>query len=117
MSGSRNRRASESLGSSRRYAGPVAARARVDRRRLIVELEDTRTLIVPLSLIPGFDALPGRAFAGPELRGGGISIYFPAIDESVGVENLLLPPDQIVVPRILPRLIDRRPRPVNTPAR
>jgi hypothetical protein len=84
----------------------------VHRRRLIVELKDERTLIVPLSLIPGFDALPNRAFIGPEI-GSGISIYFPAIDEAVGVENLFLPPDQILVPNVLPRLIDRRQRPVH----
>ena len=116
MSGLRKRRTNDPLGPARPYTGPLAARARVERRRLIVDLKDKRTLIVPLSLIPGFDALPPRAFANPELEGGGISIYFPAIDESVGVEPLFLPPDQILVPNILPRLVDRRPRPVHKPA-
>lgn len=106
----------EPLGPSRPYTGPRAVRARVHRRRLIVDVDDGRTLTVPLSLIPGFGALPSRAFDDFEIDGG-ISIYFPAIDEHVGVENLFLPPNQILVPKILPRLIDRRPRPVHTPAR
>ena len=97
----------EPLGPARPYTGPLALRARVHRRRLIVDLKDKRTLIVPVKLIPGFDLLPSRAFAAAELLGGGYGIYFPAIDECVGVENLFLPPDQIRVPRILPRLIDR----------
>jgi hypothetical protein len=107
------RRMHDPLGESRPYTGPRALRARVHRRRLIVDLKDKRTLIVPLSLIPGFDALPSRAFNGLTI-GTGISIYFPEIDEHVGVENLLLPPDQILVPKNLPRLIDRRPRPVHS---
>jgi hypothetical protein len=113
MNGSAKRKNLPPLGPSQPYVGPRAVRARVHRRRLIVDLMDGRTLIVPLSLIPGYDALPNRAFANPEMEGG-ISIYFPAIDEAVGVENLFLPPDQIRVPRILPKLIDRRPSPVHT---
>src|SRR5205814_1090925 len=114
MKRSTTRRMGEPLGPSRPHGGPRAERARVHRRRLIVDLKDKRTLIVPLSLIPGFDALPTRAFSHPDITGG-ISIYFPAIDEHVGVENLFLPPDQILVPSILPKLIDRRPRPVHAP--
>jgi hypothetical protein len=112
MKRSGKRQMADPLGPPRPYTGPRAVGVRLHRRRLIVELEDKRTLIVPLSLIPGFDALPNRAFATPEI-GTGISIYFPAIDEAVGVENLFLPPDQILIPKILPRLIDRRARPVH----
>ena len=57
----------EPLGAARPYIGPLALRARVHRRRLIVDLKDKRTLIVPVKLIPGFDLLPSRAFAEPEL--------------------------------------------------
>lgn len=117
MRRSANLKMDEFLGSPRPYTGPLASHARVEGRRLIVELKDQRTLIVPLALIPGFDALPERAFVLPELIGGGYAIYFPAIDESVGVENLLLPPDQILVPQVLPQLIDRRRRPVHVPRR
>ena len=41
---------------------------------------------------------------------------FPEIDEYANVEALFLRPDQLRHSRILPKLIDRRPRPVNTPA-
>ena len=113
MKTSRKRRTNDPLGPAPPYTGPLARRARVHRRRLIVDVDDGRTLIVPLSLIPGFGALPTRAFNDLEIAGG-VSIYFPAIDEHVGVENLFIPPDQILVPKILPKLIDRRPRPVHT---
>ena len=113
MNGSTKRRKVEPVRRARLHVEPLAVRARVYRRRLIVELKDTRTLIIPLSLIPWFDTLPPRAFVTPELVGGGVGIYFPAIDETVGVENLFLPPDQILVRNILPRLVNRRPRPVH----
>lgn len=115
MKHSRKRKVIDSLASPVPYSGPLAKRARVYRRRLIVELNDGRTLIIPFRLIPWFDSLPSRAFANLELHGGGYEIYFPAIDESVGVENLLLPPDEIRIPRIAPKLISRRPRVVHAP--
>jgi hypothetical protein len=116
MKNSKNRSIAEPLGPPQPVTGPLAIRARVSRGRLIVDVDDGRTVIVPLSLIPAFGALPSRAFDDFEIDGG-ISIYFPAIDEHVGVENLFLPPNQILVPKILPRLIDRRPRPVHAPQR
>ena len=73
------------------YNGPRATSVRVSRRRLVVELRDGRTLVVPLALIPGFDQLPRRALSAYELIGDGIGIHFPAIDDDVSVENLLHP--------------------------
>jgi hypothetical protein len=99
------------------FSGPFVTRARVSRGRLIVDVDDGRRLIVPLSHLPGFDRLPPRAFKNLEIIGVGIGIHFPEIDEYVNVQNLFLPPDQVRYSRILPKLIDRRPRPVHTPAR
>jgi hypothetical protein len=112
MKHSARRRMSNPLPAPRPYVGPLAIRARVDRRRLVVELKDRRTLVFPLALIPGFDRLPSRAFVNPTLVGGGIAIYFEAIDECVGVENLFHP-ELTMIPKILPRLVDRRPKPVH----
>lgn len=74
---------------------------------MTVDLADGRTLIVPLNQIPGFDRLPQRALLGYRLVGGGIGIYFPAIDEEVGVENLLHP-ELVLRPHNVPRLVTRR---------
>ena len=117
MKNSKNHSMNEPLGKPRPFPGPFAACARVSRGRLIVEVTDGRTVIVPLSHFPGFAELPPRAFKGLEIIGRGIGIYLPEIDEYVNVEALFLRPDQLRHSRILPKLIDRRPRPVHTPAR
>ena len=100
----------------RPFPGPFVTRARVSRGRLIVDVDDGRTLIVPLSLLPGFDRLPPRAFKGVEIMGVGIGIHFPAIDEYVNVQHLFRPPAEVRYSHVLPKLIDRRPRPVHKPA-
>lgn len=76
---------------------------RLNRGRLVVDLVDGRTLITPLSLIPGFDLLPRRALENHEIFGGGIGIHFPRIDEDVSVDNLLRP-ELAVRPTVLPRV-------------
>jgi hypothetical protein len=101
------RSARTDLSPPRPYTGPFATAARVARGRLIVELRDGRTLLVPLQLIPGFTELPRRAVSTCEVVGGGVAIHFPAIDEDVGVENLLRP-ELTLVPRILPRVVNSR---------
>jgi hypothetical protein len=98
------------------FSGPLAVRARVFRGRLIVDVDDGRTVAVPLEHFTGFAELPPRAFRNMELMGDGYGIYFPNIDEYVSVENLFVPPGQLQHSRIAPRLIDRRPRPVHAPA-
>lgn len=87
------------------YAGPRATAARVARGRLVVDLHDGRTVIVPVGLIPGFAALPARALSVCTVGAAGVDIYFPALDEHVGVENLLQP-ELTLVPRVLPRVVD-----------
>jgi uncharacterized protein DUF2442 len=97
--------------------GPNAVNARVSRRRLIVDVDDGRTIVVPLSHFTGFADLPPRAFKNLELMGSGYGIYFPAIDEHISVELLFVSPSELRYSRIPAKLPDRRPRPVNTPAR
>jgi hypothetical protein len=116
MKDSKSRSIHDPMGRPRPFTGPFVIRARVSRRRLIVDVDDGRTLIVPLSHLPGFDQLPPRAFKNLEIVGVGIGIHFPEIDEYVNVQNLFLPPDQLRYSKILPKLIDRRPRPVHTPS-
>lgn len=104
MPRSHKRGFSEPLPPPRPYEGVRAAAVRVSRGRLVVDLTDGRTLITPLSLIPGFDLLPRRALDGHRIIGGGIGIHFPAIDEDVSVTNLLHP-ELTMRPAILPRLV------------
>jgi hypothetical protein len=99
----RRSKRSRKLPSPKPYTGPLATAARVVRGRLVVELKDGRTLIVPLSLIPGFATLPRSALSRHEVVGGGTAIHFPAIDEDVGIENLLHP-EPILTPNALPRV-------------
>jgi hypothetical protein len=70
-----------------------------------VDLNDGRTLIVPIGLIPGLAEAPARALGVCELSPAGISVYFPALDEHVGVENLLQP-ELATTPKVLPRGIN-----------
>ena len=98
------KRPSSSVPRPRPYTGPRAVDVRVSRGRLVVALKDGRTLLVPLGLIPGFDALPRSAFHAHQLHGDGIAIYFPAIDESVSVENLLHP-ELTLRPSRLPQVV------------
>src|SRR5436190_15404158 len=49
------------------YSGPLAVRARVSRGRLIVDVDDGRTIAVPLAHFTGFAELPPRAFKNLEL--------------------------------------------------
>lgn len=106
----------EPLDPPRSFTGPRAIRARVVRRRLIVEVDDGRTVIVPLSQFPGFAELPPRAFKNLELTPAGTGVHFPEIDEYISVESLFVPPQQLRYSKIRPELIDRRPRPVHTPS-
>jgi hypothetical protein len=94
----------KALASPPPYTGPRAAAVRIGRCNLIVELTDGRTLVVPLSLIPGFDALPRSALSTHELIGDGIGIHFPAIDDDLSVENLLHP-ERAMWPATPPRLV------------
>jgi hypothetical protein len=107
----------EPLGPSRPYTGPRAIRARVVRRRLIVDVDDGRTIAVPLSYYTGFAELPPRAFKNLELTPAGAGVHFPEIDEYICVEYLFDPPSQLRYSRIPAKLVDRRPRPVHMPAR
>ena len=99
------------------FSGPLAVRAQVSRGRLVVDVDDGRTIAVPLAHFTGFAELPPRAFKNLELMGDGYGIYFPAIDEYISVENLFVSPSELRYSRIPAKLIDRRPRPVHTPAR
>ncbi len=69
---------------------PKIVQVRVTEDTLSVDLEDGRTISVPLSWYPRL------AYATPEERlnfriaGAGYGIHWPDLDEDIGVEGLLL---------------------------
>lgn len=71
-------------------AAPLARRAEIRDDALSVELVDGRTLTVPLTWYPRlWHAAPSERNAW-RLIGGGSGIQWPALDEDVSVEGLLL---------------------------
>jgi hypothetical protein len=75
--------------SANRVAQPGAVRARITKDHLSVDLDDGRTITVPLAWYP-------RLVRGTEserndwrLIGGGHGIHWEALDEDISVEGLL----------------------------
>ncbi len=75
--------------SANRVSQPVALRARITKDHLSVDLDDGRTITVPLAWYP-------RLVRGTEserndwrLIGGGHGIHWEALDEDISVEGLL----------------------------
>ena len=69
---------------------PTAKHVKVTADTLIVELRDGRTVSVPLSWYPRLSEGTPSERRRWELIGPGIGIHWPALDEDVSVEALLL---------------------------
>ena len=70
---------------------PVAVAVEFTHDALMVKLADGRQLSVPLAWFPRLMTASAEQRRRWELIGGGIGIHWPAIDEDISVENLLLP--------------------------
>lgn len=62
---------------------------------LVVDLDDGRTVSVPLSWFPRLEAASEGELRNWELIGPGWGIHWPDIDEHVSVVSLLRPEDTI----------------------
>jgi len=77
---------------------------------LSVDIEDGRTISVPLSWYPRL------AYATPEERehfyisGAGYGIHWPDIDEDIGIEGLLLGKHSTESPQSFTRWLESRPK-------
>lgn len=87
---------------------PYAQQVRVEDDALVVELQDGRTLSVPLAFFP-------RLFHGtPEERqnfrliGNGEGIHWPDLDEDIRIEHLLLGIPSGESPASLQRWLEKR---------
>jgi len=58
---------------------------------LVVELEDGRSVHVPLEWFPRLRDAPAEDLADWRLIGRGIGIHWPKLDEDISVRGLLLP--------------------------
>ncbi len=70
---------------------PVAVGVRFTSSALVVDLADGRQVSAPLDWFPRLRKASARQRRDFELIGGGIGIHWPALDEDISVENLLLP--------------------------
>ena len=66
-----------------------ATSARVTDSELIVELEDGRTLSVPIVWYPRLAYSTPEERSHLEIIGGGAGMHWPLLDEDIGVEGLL----------------------------
>jgi hypothetical protein len=68
---------------------PLATKVQVTEDRLIVELADGRSIVIPLSWYPRLlnGTLPERQHW--QLLGDGYAIEWPDLDEHIGIEGLL----------------------------
>lgn len=75
--------------SANRVSQPGAVRARVTKDQLSVDLDDGRTITVPLAWYPRL--VRGTASERNDWRliGGGHGIHWEALDEDISVEGLL----------------------------
>jgi hypothetical protein len=68
---------------------PVATNVRVTDDRLIVELADGRSIIIPLSWYPRLLNGTPEERNHWQLLGDGYAIEWPDLDEHIGIEGLL----------------------------
>jgi hypothetical protein len=70
---------------------PRARSVEVADGRLVVDLEDGRTVLVPLAWFPRLrDATPAQ-LADCRLVGQGVGVHFGQLDEDLSVRGLLMP--------------------------
>ncbi|MEM9119724.1 MAG: DUF2442 domain-containing protein [Cyanobacteria bacterium P01_F01_bin.56] len=68
---------------------PLATQVHVTHEKLIVDLVDRRSLLVPLSWYPRLQHASDEERQDWQLLGDGYAIEWPALDEHIGIEGLL----------------------------
>jgi len=75
--------------SAKRNVEPLAIRVRVTAEQLSVDLNDGRTISVPLTWYPRLLRGTPAERAEWQLIANGIGIHWPALDEDISVEGLM----------------------------
>lgn len=76
--------------SARLLEHPIPTDVRCEGGRLIVDLDDGRTIALPLEWYPRLNESSDDERKTWELIGGGEGIHWPDIDEDLSVEQLIL---------------------------
>jgi hypothetical protein len=71
-------------------ATPKCAGVSVTDDTLSVDLEDGRTIAVPLSFFPRLTHATPAERSNVEISGAGHALHWPDLDEDIGIEGLLL---------------------------
>ena len=77
---------------------------------LTADLEDGRTIAVPIGWFPRLVYATDAERANFEISGAGYGIHWPDLDEDVGVEGMLLGKRSAESPESLARWLERRER-------
>ena len=89
-------------------AWPKIMAVRVSEDTLSVDLEDGRTVSVPLSWYPRLVYATEAERQHFEIVGAGYGIHWPDVDEDIGVEGLLLGKRSTETQRSLKRWLEER---------
>jgi hypothetical protein len=91
-----------------------AVRVQVSSDTLTVDLEDGRTISVPIGWYPRLAYAKPEERANVQIAGAGYGLYWPDLDEDVGVEGLLLGKKSTENAASLARWLERRIRHIRT---
>ncbi len=87
---------------------PKAVNVTVTEDTLSVDLEDGRTISVPIGWYPRLAYGTAAERANFQISGGGYGIHWPDLDEDIGVEGLLLGKKSLESPESFQRWLERR---------
>ena len=78
-------------GKTEMASGVYAAAARYDKvkRRLVVDMANGMTLLIPTYLLQSLQAATAKELAEIEILGAGSGLYWPKLDVDIGVAGLL----------------------------
>lgn len=78
-------------GKAEMASGVYAAAARYDKvkRRLVVDLANGMTLLIPTHLLQGLQAATAKDLAQVEILGTGSGLYWPKLDVDIALAGLL----------------------------
>ncbi len=89
-------------------APPRAVHVSVTDDTLTVDLDDGRTIAVPIGWFPRLAYGTAAERANVQIAGAGFGLHWPDLDEDIGVEGLLLGKKSMESPASFARWLERR---------
>jgi Protein of unknown function (DUF2442) len=89
-------------------APPRAIQVTITDDTLAVDLEDGRTIAVPIGWFPRLAYGTAAERANVLIAGAGFGLYWPDLDEDIGVEGLLLGKKSMESPASFARWLEQR---------